>query len=108
MAGRVNAHLMVGDVRSHYWVEPIFCPAADDHRQDAVRTDGGLAPVCLSYNVLVGRRTCVYWYGMTEEGNACHRTDAALLVDRADGQARRQLRCGVLCMAQRRNRPPGV
>jgi len=108
MAGRVAAHIMIDDSPNVYWVEPETCPVADDHRAEAAAVDAGLTPRCLSHHPLVGRRTCPYWYGMTLVGNAAHRTDAALLVHQATDAGKHQLRCGVLCLGQRRNRPAGV
>jgi hypothetical protein len=108
MAGRVPAHIMIGDGLSTYWVEPSVCPVADEHRRDAADVEPGLAPRCLSHDPLIGRRTCPYWYALTTIDNAADRTDASLMAGVAAQAGRRQLRCGVLCMAQRRNRPPGV
>jgi len=108
MAGRVPAHVMIGDGAHTYWVEPSICPVADEHRMAGAARDPGLAPRCLSHDPLIGRRTCVYWYGITVADNAAHRADAAMLVHQATEAGRRQLRCGILCMGQRRNRPAGV
>jgi hypothetical protein len=108
MAGRVPAHVMIGDGPNTYWVEPSVCPVADEHRNGAAAVDPGLAPRCLAHDPLIGRRTCPYWYGITVGENAAHRTDSAMLVNQAVELGKGQLRCGVLCMGQRRNRPAGV
>jgi hypothetical protein len=108
MAGKVPAHLLLGDEADWYFVEPQHCPVADQHRRDAAEDEPSLAPRCLSNSPLAGRRTCPYWYGFTTMDNAAHRTDVTMIAGMAAQREWRQIRCGVLCMGQRRNVPPGT
>lgn len=108
MAGNVPARLQVFANGQDWAIDPFVCPAADEHRRDAVIQDEGLHPRCQDYNVFRGRRTCPYWYGTVSDQNATHRLDGSDLWNGAMTKGVTSAKCGVLCMAQRRNRPPGV
>lgn len=108
MAGRVGAHLELGRDGSTWRITPDVCPLADEHRREAGTVDPLLLPACQTYDGLVGRRSCVYWYATTATDNACDRLDGSMIYQLAMAKSQTQVRCGVLCMGQRRNRPPGV
>lgn len=108
MAGNVPAHLMISPFSRRWEIQPDVCPAMDEHRKDAVSTDSGLTPRCQVYDPIAGRRTCVYWYATVRWSCSYDRVDGSVLWTQAEESGKSQVRCGVLCMAQRRNRPPGV
>lgn len=108
MAGRVQAHLVVSR-DGHCWdIQPTVCPVADDQRRAAGESDAQLKPRCQEFNHGYGRRTCPLWYATTGEGNAAERLDGSILWERAIRDGKGQIRCGVLCLGARRNRPPGI
>jgi hypothetical protein len=108
MAGRVSCHFTVGRDSESWTIDPDICPVADQHRRDAVDEDSQLAPRCQSFAYGFGRRTCPYWYATTGNSNAANRLDGSMLHQDAMARGVSQIRCGVLCMGARRNRPPGV
>lgn len=108
MAGNVPAHLMVSPNSQRWEIHPDICPGADEHRKEAIAGEPGLAPRCQVYDPIVGRRTCVYWYATARWWSAYDRVDGSTLWQAAEEEGKTQVRCAVLCMAQRRNRPPGV
>lgn len=108
MAGRVGAYLTMYADQRDWVITPEGCPAMDEHRKAAAAGEEDLQPVCEKYNPIYGRRKCVYLYGTALRENACDRIDGSVMWQNAIGAGRSQMRCSVLCLAARRNRPPGV
>lgn len=108
MAGRVEAHVILARDGQSWHIEPQQCPLADEHRRSAAGMIGELGPRCQYYNPLLGRRTCPYWVATTVHQNASNRVDGSILWEEAERDGKSQIRCGVLCLGARRNRPPGV
>ncbi len=108
MAGRVAGHLQVTRDGESWEIIPTVCPVADEHRKAAAAGDVDLAPKCQTFSYGFGRRTCCYWYATTGDNNAAERLDGSMLHRDALAAGKSQIRCGVLCMGARRNRPPGV
>jgi len=108
MAGSVPAHLIVSRDAQSWEIHPIVCPVADAARKDAVTVDGGYAPRCQMVDPRVGRRSCPFWYATIERDNSVNRIDGSTVFNRCVEAGKSQARLSVLCLGQRRNRPPGV
>ena len=108
MAGYVNAHIYLEGNANGAMIDPDVCPAKDQHRETAYTIDPALRPRCFQNTYAAGARYCPYFIAATQHANVTLRLDvygmeADLILD-GKGSGR----CGVLCQAQRRNRPPGV
>lgn len=75
------------------------CPIRGDHRLDT--------PRCYTIMFDGSRRACMYWTACTNSANTTERVDAGVLALKLTMHGGNIARCGVICSAARRNRPPG-
>jgi len=108
MAGNVPAHLVLSRDGNGWEIHPLVCPVADNARREAGAADVGLFPRCMAFDPGRGRRTCPYWYATVDYANSTERVDGSIIHGRVAERGKMQARIAVLCIGQRRNRPPGV
>jgi hypothetical protein len=98
MAGYVPARLDMypgGDID----VMPDICPGTDEHRTDT--------PRCFNVRADGDAGVCIYWMACTPINNSARRVHPTALRQEMIARSNRTLRCGVICMRGRSNRPAG-
>jgi len=75
------------------------CPIKDEHRIST--------PRCYTIMYDGARRACPYFIAVTSPVNISERVDAGVLALKLTMHGGNIARCGILCQAARRNRPPG-
>jgi hypothetical protein len=98
MAGLVHGHLLNwadGTIN----VLPEVCAVEDIHRIDT--------PVCYRTYIDGTQRSCLYFTSCAQVQNFNDRVHPTMLRTQSVANGSRQMRCSIICQAQKRNRPAG-